>query len=194
MPRAPSSKKQETHDKIVRTAAAAIRQHGYDGVSVAGVMDAAGLTHGGFYAHFPSRDAMLAEALDRAAADSLDWIGKTSDGKPAADALDAVVASYLSDRHLAAPESGCTLAALGCETRRQTPEVRRVATRRVREMADLLERQMPGWGESRRHRDALGVMSCLVGSMVIARLVDDPALAKSVRAAAVRTIRTATRK
>jgi len=194
MPRGPSSKKQETHDKIVRTAAAAIRKSGYDGVSVADVMNQAGLTHGGFYAHFPSRDAMLAEAFDRASADSLGGLARATDAAPAADALDAAVAYYLSDRHLAAPETGCTFAALASETSRQTPEVRRVATRRMREMVDLLERQMPGWGEPGRHEDALGVASCLVGSMMIARLVDDPALAASVRAAAARMIRKATRK
>jgi len=192
MARAPSSKKQATHDKIVRTAASAIRARGYDGVSVAEIMEQAGLTHGGFYAHFASRDAMLAEALDRAAGDSLDHLAKASDGKPAEDALEAVVTSYLSDRHLAAPEAGCTLAALGSETRRQTPEVRQVATRRVREMADLIERQLPGWGEPGRHEDALGAMSCMVGALLIARVVDDPALARSVRRAAARTIRKAT--
>jgi TetR/AcrR family transcriptional repressor of nem operon len=188
---ATSSKKQETHERIVRTAADAIRAHGYDGVSVAEIMEQAGLTHGGFYAHFASRDAMLAEALDRAAADSLDRLARASDGKRPEDALGAVVESYLSDRHLAAPETGCTLAALGSETRRQTPPVRQVATRRVRELADLLERQMPGWGEAGRHEDALGAMSCMVGALVIARLVDDPALAKAVRRAAARTIRKA---
>jgi TetR/AcrR family transcriptional repressor of nem operon len=189
-----TSKKQETHDKIVRTAAAAIRAHGYDGVSVADIMEEAGLTHGGFYAHFASRDAMLAEALDRAAGDSLDRLAKAPDGKRPADALEALVDAYLSDRHLAAPEAGCTLAALGSETSRQTPEVRRVATRRAREMADLVGRQLPGWGEPGSHEDALGAMSCMVGAMLIARLVDDPELAKSVRAAAARTIRKATAK
>jgi TetR/AcrR family transcriptional regulator, transcriptional repressor for nem operon len=192
MPGQRSTKKQETHDKIVRTAAAAIRKEGFDGVSVADVMDQAGLTHGGFYAHFESRDAMLAEALDRAAGESLERLARVSDGKPAAEALEAVVASYLSDLHLAAPESGCTLAALGSETRRQTPEVRRIATRRVREMADLLARQMPGWGTPEAHEDALGAMSCLVGALLIARLVDDPALAHSIRAAAARLIGKAT--
>ena len=193
MPRAPSNKKQETHDKIVRTAAAAIRKSGYDGVSVADIMKEAGLTHGGFYAHFPSRDAMLAEALDRACGDSLDRFAKASDGKPASEALDATVAQYLSDVHLASPETGCAFAALASETRRQTDEVRRVATRRMREAVDVIGRQLPGWGEPGRHEDALGVISCLVGSMVIARLVDDPALARSVRAAAARLIRKATK-
>jgi TetR/AcrR family transcriptional repressor of nem operon len=193
MARTPGSKKQETHDRIVKIAAAAIREHGYDGVSVADIMDQAGLTHGGFYAHFASRDAMLAEALDRAAGDALEALAKAPDADPSCEPLDALVASYLSDRHLAAPRSGCTLAALGSETRRQTPEVRRIATRRVREMADLVARQLPGWGEAGAHEDALGVMSCLLGALIIARLVDDPALADAVRSAAARTIQKATR-
>jgi TetR/AcrR family transcriptional repressor of nem operon len=192
MARPPSRKKQETHDRIVRIAAAAIREHGYDGVSVADIMEQAGLTHGGFYAHFASRDAMLAEAIDRAAADSLDQLAKAPDAAPEHEALAAVVSAYLSDAHLVAPRSGCTVAALGSETRRQTPEVRRVATRRVRELADLIARQLPGWGEPGAHEDALGVMSCLVGSLIIARLVDDPALADAVRAAAARTIEKST--
>jgi TetR/AcrR family transcriptional repressor of nem operon len=192
MPRTPSRKKQETHDRIVKMAAAAIREHGYDGVSVADIMDQAGLTHGGFYAHFPSRDAMLAEAIDRAAADSLDQLARAPDAAPDHEPLAAVVDAYLSDAHLVAPRSGCTIAALGTETRRQTPEVRKVATRRVREFADLIARQLPGWGEPGAHEDALGVMSCLVGSLVIARMVDDPALADAVRAAAARAIDKAT--
>ena len=64
MARTPGSSKAETHERIVKTAARAIREHGYDGASVADVMKQAGLTHGGFYAHFESRDAMLAEAVD----------------------------------------------------------------------------------------------------------------------------------
>ncbi|MCV5918537.1 TetR/AcrR family transcriptional regulator, partial [Escherichia coli] len=87
--------------------------HGFDGISVAEIMDEAGLTHGGFYAHFPSRDAMLAEALDQGAGESLERLGKAADAAAPEDALDATVASYLSDRHLAAPDKGCTLAALG---------------------------------------------------------------------------------
>jgi AcrR family transcriptional regulator len=188
MPRGPTVKKQETHDRIVRTAAAAIRKHGFQGISVADLMEEAGLTHGGFYAHFESRDAMLAEALDHAANQSLDRLSKAADGVAPEDALEKTVDSYLSDRHVAEPERGCTLAALGSETVRQSPEVRRVATRRVREMADLIERQMSGWGKSTRHEDALGVMSTIVGALLISRAVDDPQLSKQIRTAAKRMV------
>lgn len=188
MPRGPSRKKQETHDRIVRTAATAIRKHGLHGISVADIMEEAGLTHGGFYAHFESREAMLAEALDYAAGEALARLAKVSDGVAPEEALEATVESYLSDRHVDAPERGCTLAALGSETRRAGDEVRQVQTRRVREMADLIERQMTGWGKTARHEDALAVMSTIVGALVIARAVDDPELARDVRAAAKRLV------
>lgn len=195
-PRAPKQtpkqtpKKEQTHERIVRTAADAIRKHGYDGVSVADVMKEAGLTHGGFYAHFPSRDAMLAEALDRAAADSLENLRRRADAAGSQDPLEAFVTGYLSDRHLEAPEKGCTVAALGSETRRQTPEVRKVATRRIKELVDFIGRQLPGWGGAKAHEEALAAMSCVVGALLIARIVDDPALAKSVRKAAADLVRT----
>jgi TetR/AcrR family transcriptional regulator, transcriptional repressor for nem operon len=188
MPRGPSTKKQETHDRIVRTAATAIRKHGFHGVSVADIMEEAGLTHGGFYAHFDSRDAMLAEALDAGANESLDRLGKAADAAKPDDALEATIDAYLSDRHVEHAEHGCTLAGLGSETTRQSAAVRRVATRRTREMADLIERQMTGWGKASRHEDALAVMSTMVGALMIARAVDDPQLSKEIRAAAKKMI------
>jgi TetR/AcrR family transcriptional regulator, transcriptional repressor for nem operon len=188
MPRGPTQKKQETHERIVRTAAAAIRKHGYHGISVADIMEEAGLTHGGFYAHFESRDAMLAEALDQAAGESLGRLAKVADGVKLEDALEVMVDAYLADRQIDHPERGCTLAALGSETARQSPEIRHVQTRRIREMADLIERQMTGWGKPGRHEDALAVMSTIVGAVILARAVDDPALAKDIRAAAKRMV------
>ncbi|HEY6174840.1 MAG TPA: TetR/AcrR family transcriptional regulator, partial [Kofleriaceae bacterium] len=80
MARTPGSSKAETHERIVKTAARAIREHGYDGASVADVMKQAGLTHGGFYAHFESRDAMLAEAVDCAAGEGRTRLAAVGDG------------------------------------------------------------------------------------------------------------------
>ncbi len=188
MARTPGTKKQDTHARIVRTAATAIRQHGFDGISVADLMDAAGLTHGGFYAHFASRDAMLAEALDAAASDAHTRLATVAAAAPPADALAATVDHYLSDRHVAAPERGCALAALGSETARQSAPIRRIATRRVREFADLLEGQLPGPANPGRHAEALGAMCTLVGALLLARAVDDPRLSKDLRAAARRTV------
>jgi len=188
MARAAGTKKAETHERIVRAAAKVIRRDGYAGTSVADVMSDAGLTHGGFYAHFPSREAMLAEGLDHAATEALESLIGSSTVRAAKeniDPLQALVESYLSDRHVAATETGCTLAALGSETRRQTPEIRRVATKRIKELATLVEHQAAGRANA---PEALATLAALVGALLIARVVDDPELAREVRASATRLV------
>ena len=139
-------RKEATHERIVDVAARAIRRSGYDGTGVADIMKEAGLTHGGFYAHFASRDALLAEAGDRAGAESVALAASIAAAAPAGEALQRIVEAYLSDDHLAAIETGCPIAALGSEMPRQAPEVRRAATIRIKEMIDLLARQMPDDG------------------------------------------------
>ena len=178
------TRKELTHERIVNTAATAIRRSGYDGTGVADLMKEAGLTHGGFYAHFDSRTQMLAEALDRAAADTLERMREVAARAPADGARRAFVDAYLSDGHAAAPQDGCTLATLGTETPRQAPEVRQVCARRLKEMIDLVERQLPGWGQPGQHEQALGLLSCLVGAMVLARAADDERLSADIRSAA----------
>ncbi|MEQ1683874.1 MAG: TetR/AcrR family transcriptional regulator [Burkholderiaceae bacterium] len=178
------TRKELTHERIVNTASTIIRRSGYDGTGVADIMKEAGLTHGGFYAHFDSRDQLLAEAVDRAAGDTLARMQRVTGRAAAADALGVFVEAYLSDGHVASPATGCTLASLGSETPRQSPEVRQVCARRLKEMVDLVERQLPGWGAPGQHEKALGVLSCLVGAMVIARAADDAQLSTAVRDAA----------
>jgi TetR/AcrR family transcriptional repressor of nem operon len=188
MARTPGSIKAETHERIVETAARAIRAHGYAGASVADVMKEAGLTHGGFYAHFASRDAMVEEAIDRAAGEGRTRLTAAAEGAEPGHALEAIVASYLSDRHVEHPESGCTLAALGSETARQAPALRRIATRQVRGLASLLAVQLPG-GDTPDNRDgALALLCGMVGALSLARAVDDPALSRALRDAVARSI------
>lgn len=175
------TRKEETRERIVRTAARAIRRRGYDGVGVAEIMGEAGLTHGGFYAHFASKAALLAEAADRAGADGVESLARSAAKVPADQALMALVDAYLSDLHVQAPEPQCPVAALGSETPRQPPEVRRAATRRLKELIGLVERQMPGWGQPGNHEKALAILSAMVGALVMARAVDEPALARAVR-------------
>src|SRR6266702_2872146 len=119
--------KDATHERIVSVAARAIRRSGYDGTGVADIMKEAGLTHGAFYAHFPSREAMLAEAAGRACAESAAAAAAAVASAPPDKALLSMLHSYLSREHLEHADRGCPLAALGSETSRQTPEVRRVA-------------------------------------------------------------------
>src|SRR5437762_13008645 len=113
MTRTPSSRKEATHERIVEVAARAIRRSGYGGTGVADIMKEAGLTHGGFYAHFASREAMLAEAADRAGAEGVAALARVADATPPKQALSALLSAYLSKAHVEGVETGCTVAALG---------------------------------------------------------------------------------
>lgn len=184
MRRPTPSRKEQTHERIVETAARAIRRSGYDGTSVADIMQEAGLTHGGFYAHFPSRQAMLAEAADRAGAEALAASAKVVAAAPPDEALRSLVCAYLSRAHVEQVAAGCPVAALGSEMPRQAPEVRRAATRRIKEMIDLVARQSPEWGQPGAHEHALAMVATMVGALMLARAVDDPKLSDALLDAA----------
>jgi TetR/AcrR family transcriptional regulator, transcriptional repressor for nem operon len=182
------TKKERTRERILESAARALRREGFDAVGVAEIMKEAGLTHGGFYAHFPSREALLVEALDMAAGDSLKTLERAPLKGAKGDTLNAVIDEYLSDDHAEHPEQGCTLAALGSETHRQSPKLRGVATRRLRQWLESLEARLPGTPAERR--DTAQVMvATLVGSLMISRLVNDAELGRSFRRAAKRFLR-----
>ncbi|MFL5542731.1 MAG: TetR/AcrR family transcriptional regulator [Longimicrobiaceae bacterium] len=185
MGRAAPSRKEATHDRIVETAARAIRRSGYDGTGVADIMKEAGLTHGGFYAHFASREAMLAEAADRAGAEAVAAMAGVAASAPPGQALQALLRAYLSDAHVESVETGCAVAALGSEMPRQTPEVRRAATRRIKEMIDLVARESSDWGQPGAHERALVTVATMVGTLLLVRAVDDPALSAALREAAL---------
>src|SRR5256884_2013438 len=118
------SRKEVTHERIVAAAARATRRTGYDGTGVAEIMKEVGLTHGGFYAHFASRDAMLAEAADRAGAESVATLTRVAAAAPPQEALPAMIPAHLSKEHVDGVETGCPVAALGSETPRQAPKGR----------------------------------------------------------------------
>jgi TetR/AcrR family transcriptional repressor of nem operon len=171
-----SAAKEASHERIVAAAARAIRRSGYAGTGVADIMKEAGLTHGAFYAHFESREAMLAEAADRAGAESNALAERVMAGAPPEQALQAMMQVYLSKEHLMGIENGCPVSALGSEMPRQSPEVRRAATRRIKEMIDLVARQSPDWGQPAAHERALVTVATMVGTLMLARAVDDAAL------------------
>ncbi len=152
-------------------------------------MKDAGLTHGGFYSHFPSREAMLAEAADRAGAETVGLAEAAAAAAPADQALEAMLGGYLSEEHINNPESGCPMAALSSELSRQAPEVRRAATRRMKEMVDVVARQLPGWGSPDAHERALFLVATMVGAVSLARAVDDPSLAERLCKAAFKYAR-----
>jgi TetR/AcrR family transcriptional repressor of nem operon len=180
------SRKEETHRRIVEVAARAIRRTGYGGTGVADIMKEAGLTHGGFYAHFDSRDALLAEAGDRAGAESVALAARVAAAAPPGLALQAMMQAYLSPEHIAAIETGCPVSALGSEMPRQAPEVRRAATIHIKEMIDLFARQLPDWGQPQAHEQAMALVCGLIGTTMVARAVDDSKLSQALCAAALK--------
>jgi len=185
-PNARAAAKDATHERIVSVAARAIRRSGYDGTGVADIMKEAGLTHGAFYSHFASREAMLAEAVAKACAESAAAAAGVVAGVPPGKALASMLGSYLSKEHLEHVDIGCPLAALGSETSRQVPEVRRVTTRHIKEMIDLVARQSPDWGKPGAHERALVAVATMVGALLLARAVDEPGLSDGLRKAALK--------
>ena len=185
-PHARAAAKEASHERIVSAAARAIRRSGYDGTGVADIMKEAGLTHGAFYAHFASREAMLAEAADRAGAESVAAVANAVAKVPREKALAAMLGAYLSREHVENAELGCPVAALGSEMPRQAPEVRRAATLRIKEMIDLVARQSPDWGRPGAHERALATVATMVGAVLLARAVDEPALSDGLRQAALK--------
>ncbi|MBX9478796.1 TetR/AcrR family transcriptional regulator [Yersinia enterocolitica] len=177
--------KEATHDRIVEAAARAIRRTGYNGTGVADIMKDAGLTHGGFYAHFASRDAMLAEAADRAGAQAVISASKVASSAPHGQSLEYMVRAYLSPQHQEDIESGCPIAALGSEMPRQAPEVRHAATCRIKEMIEVIAGQIPDPDLINKNRRALMTISNIVGALILARAVDDPQLAESISHAVI---------
>jgi TetR/AcrR family transcriptional regulator, transcriptional repressor for nem operon len=185
-PNARSSAKEASHERIVSAAARAIRRSGYDGTGVADIMKEAGLTHGAFYAHFPSREAMLAEAANRACAEAAAATLNVAAGVPPQQALSSMLRAYLSPEHVKQIERGCPLAALGSETPRQAPEVRRATTRHIKEMIDMVARQSPDWGQPAAHERAQVTVATMVGALLLARVVDESGLSDSLCKAALK--------
>ena len=182
----PPSRKETSHERIVAAAARAIRRGGFQGVGVADIMKEAGLTHGGFYAHFSSRNALLAEALECAGQDNAartrdDLATRQSRG---ASPLRALVEGYLSDRHLGDIQTGCAVAALASEMPRQTPELREAA-QRVRAMVAAVRRALP---KDAPADSGPSIASQLVGALQLARALGDNAEGRALLRASRRSL------
>jgi TetR/AcrR family transcriptional regulator, transcriptional repressor for nem operon len=167
---------QQNRERILDAAARLFRERGVDGVSVAEVMKAAGLTHGGFYGHFDSKAELVKEALvqKRSAA----W-GKRVDTGSAADFANA----YLSTEHRDDPGNGCPVAGLSSEAARASPDVRATLTESIRREIERLAAASPGATAARRRRAAIATYSAMVGAVVLSRIVDDRELSKEILAA-----------
>lgn len=176
----------ENRERVLALAGEAFRTHGFDGIGVAVLMRTAGLTHGAFYGQFESKEALMAEAVERALERTLSGLARLAESEPEAP-RDAVVRSYLSAAHRDRPALGCVVAALGAETPRKGPEIRAALTRGLRRQIDWLQALTPGRGAARRRR-ALATLATLTGAMMMARAVDDPALSAEILEAARTTL------
>jgi TetR/AcrR family transcriptional repressor of nem operon len=169
----------ENRDRIVAAAAQAFRQRGFDGIGIAELMRSVGLTHGGFYGHFASKEELMALACRRAVADMLAVWRARVEAAPG-DPTTAIAAPYLAAGHRDAPGDGCLMAALGPEAARSAPPVREAVTECLGDVLDTIAGQMPGPEAPDRRRQAIRLFASLVGAMVVARAVDDPALSDEV--------------
>lgn len=162
------TKKELSHGRIVDVASRAIRRAGYRGVGVADIMKEAGLTHGGFYAHFASRDAMLVEAMQHAGQCNLAALSQGIERRlrKGGTRFQALVETYLHDAHIERTEDGCVIAALASEMTREKEAVRDEARRRVSAMVSLVHSALP---EGTDVGDAQSVTATMVGALQLAR-------------------------
>jgi len=160
------------------------RKHGFDGIGVADIMKAAGLTHGGFYNQFGSKEALAAEACAHVSSDP--WAAWME--APPERRLEGIVRNYLTPRHRDNRAQGCLFASLGSDVGRQPRSVRRAFTERVRAKIDLLRLAIPGRSAAARREQALGTLAGLVGALMLSRAVDDPALSDEILEAAANTL------
>ena len=169
----------ENRERILGAAAQQFRERGFDGIGVADLMKSAGLTHGGFYGHFASKEDLMAQASIHALNRVQDHWEKFAE-RESVQPLAALQASYLSPQHRDNPGKGCLMAALGADAARQTGPVRQAMTDGVRAMVDLIARLTPGRSKAVKRQRALAAYASMVGAMVLARAVDDDALSQEI--------------
>lgn len=178
--RYPKEHKSRTRQRIVEAAAKEFRAKGLDGVGVADLMAEAGLTHGGFYAHFASKDALIAEACRQGLAATIDTLDFRARGAPPGDGLRTLVRTYLSRSHRDDPARGCILASLAGELARRPAATRHALDGELGRLIALIARELPAGDDAARRRRALAIASAMVGAIALARTVDDPAVSDAI--------------
>lgn len=167
--------KTETHKKIVEDAARRFRDEGLTGAGVAVVMRDTGLTHGGFYKHFGSKNDLLVESIGEAFREMGARLLRAAEQFPPETAWKAVVTEYLSPDHCKAPERGCPMAALAPELARSEPEVKKRILEEMVRYKDQLVPFMPGRRAVDRERAFFVIFSTMIGAIEMARMMPDPA-------------------
>jgi TetR/AcrR family transcriptional repressor of nem operon len=176
--RYPAEETAEKHRAILEQASILFRERGFDAVSVSEVMKATGLTHGAFYNHFESKDALIAETLGDVSEKTL---GVMREATASPESMREYIQDYLADYRRDDAGNGCLMTALAADVAR-TPTIRPVFTRHLKGVLDNL---MAPFGKAKKRdgrRDAIEKISTMVGAIVLARAVDDPALSDEILA------------
>ncbi|MBU6461573.1 MAG: TetR/AcrR family transcriptional regulator [Bradyrhizobium sp.] len=162
--------KLETHARIVKRASVRLREKGAHGIGVADLMKDAGLTHGGFYAHFDSREALVIEAFVHAMDRSTERWRKLAEQTPPDQRMAAIVDSYLTPAHRDDPGHGCAIPALGAEIARESPKTRKAFAAKLDQMIDMLAAQIPDVSRKAARKQAAAVIATMMGTLVMARV------------------------
>ncbi len=170
--------KAESHDRIVRVAAARFREAGVDGIGVADLMKDAGLTHGGFYRHFASRDELAAEAIERALREGARAVEAVANTRKSP--LTALVDAYLSAAHRDDLATSCAVTTLAADVARCNDRARSAYTRQVGAYLELLTKLIAGDKRRSRRTRAIAALSTLVGAVSMARAVNDEKLSQEI--------------
>jgi TetR/AcrR family transcriptional repressor of nem operon len=162
--------KQETHARIVKKASVRLREKGAHGIGVADLMKEAGLTHGGFYAHFDSREALVIEAfnyaMDRATERWRKIAGETAPDKR----LSTIVDSYLTPVHRDDPGHGCAVPTLGAEIARESAKTRKAFAAKLEQMIDMMADQLGDVPRKAARKQAVATLATMVGTLVLSRI------------------------
>jgi len=162
--------KQDTHDRIVRKASVRLREKGAHGIGVADLMKEAGLTHGGFYAHFDSREALVIEAFSYAMDRSMAHWRKAAEQIAPEKRLESTVDSYLNSVHRDDPGRGCALPTLGAEIARESPKTRKAFAGKLDQMIEMLAEQIHGVPPKAARKQAVATLATMMGTIVLARI------------------------
>src|SRR5262245_30581338 len=162
--------KQETHSRIVRKASVRLREKGAHGIGVADLMKEAGLTHGGFYAHFDSREALVIEAFNYAMDRATERWRKMAEETPPEKRFAAIVESYLSALHRDDPGHGCAITALGPDIARESPKTRKAFAAKLNDMIEMMADQVPELPRKVARRQAIAALSTMAGALVLSRV------------------------
>ena len=184
--RYPAAQKAETHEKIIAAAARSFREHGSEGEGVAQLMKDVGLTHGGFYRHFDSKEDLYVDAIARGFQGAADGMIAAAANAPRGEQLRAIIKRYLSVEHLEDPGGGCVLATLAAEIARQRPAVRARINSAMKAYRERLLPFLPGKDSAEKKRQFMVLFPAMAGVLMTARAISEPAERKEVLSVARR--------